>query len=136
MALWLVRAGKHGEHEQRFFDTGRIYLTWEGAMQAVSLADVKNSDDVKEILSRVYPNMTPRLLGNHSGQISAFVVGMSRGDWIVVPRKTTAALAIGEIKGDYAYENEPTSLTGTVVKSSGRTWTCLAQSWTKTSFSL
>lgn len=31
MALWLVRNGKHGEHESRFFDTNRIYLTWEGS---------------------------------------------------------------------------------------------------------
>jgi restriction system protein len=29
MALWLVRAGRHGEYEQRFLDEGRIYLTWD-----------------------------------------------------------------------------------------------------------
>lgn len=26
MALWLVRAGKYGEHEQHFLDTNRVYL--------------------------------------------------------------------------------------------------------------
>ncbi len=30
MALWLVRAGKHGEYEKRFLDEGRVYLTWDG----------------------------------------------------------------------------------------------------------
>ena len=29
MALWMVRAGKHGEHEPKFFEEGRIYLTWD-----------------------------------------------------------------------------------------------------------
>ncbi len=27
MTLWLVRAGRHGEHEQRFLDDSRVYLT-------------------------------------------------------------------------------------------------------------
>ena len=27
MALWLVRAGKHGEYEKRFLDEGRVYCT-------------------------------------------------------------------------------------------------------------
>ena len=30
MALWLIRAGKYGEHEQRFFADSACYLTWEG----------------------------------------------------------------------------------------------------------
>ena len=29
MALWLVRAARHGEHEQRFFEDNRIYMTWD-----------------------------------------------------------------------------------------------------------
>ncbi len=29
MALWMVRAGKPGEYEARFFSDGRIYHTWE-----------------------------------------------------------------------------------------------------------
>lgn len=28
MALWLVRAGKYGEHEARFFEDSRVYLTF------------------------------------------------------------------------------------------------------------
>ena len=28
MALWMVRAGRHGEHEARFLDESRVYLTW------------------------------------------------------------------------------------------------------------
>ena len=27
MALWLIRAGKYGEHEQRFFADSACYLT-------------------------------------------------------------------------------------------------------------
>lgn len=28
MALWMMRAGRHGEYEDRFLATSRIYLTW------------------------------------------------------------------------------------------------------------
>lgn len=30
MALWLVRAGKFGQHEQRFLESNRVYATWTG----------------------------------------------------------------------------------------------------------
>jgi restriction system protein len=30
MALWLIRAGKFDEHEQRLFADSACYLTWEG----------------------------------------------------------------------------------------------------------
>ncbi|XMB66642.1 hypothetical protein RI065_10105 [Mycoplasmatota bacterium zrk1] len=29
MAVWLNRAGKHGQHEVKFLDDNRIYLTWD-----------------------------------------------------------------------------------------------------------
>ena len=28
MALWLVRVGRHGEHEEKFLQDKRAYLTW------------------------------------------------------------------------------------------------------------
>ena len=30
MALWLIRAGSRGEHEQKFLDEGRVYVAWDG----------------------------------------------------------------------------------------------------------
>ncbi|NVH74797.1 hypothetical protein FSB08_20230 [Paraburkholderia sp. JPY432] len=29
LALWLVRAGKHGQFEQMFLQQNRVYLTWD-----------------------------------------------------------------------------------------------------------
>ena|SRR5271165_5434339 len=37
MALWLVRAGSHGEHETRFLEEKRVYLTWDGRKPAVHI---------------------------------------------------------------------------------------------------
>ena len=30
MAVWLIRAGSHGEYEAKFVDEGRVYVTWDG----------------------------------------------------------------------------------------------------------
>lgn len=29
MALWLIRAGRDVEHERKFLDEQRVFLTWE-----------------------------------------------------------------------------------------------------------
>ena len=28
MAIWLIRAGSHGEYEQKFIQENRVYVTW------------------------------------------------------------------------------------------------------------
>jgi len=52
-----------------------------------------------------FPEFGEHKLGNHSGQIWAFVLAMKPGDLVAVPRKTTPAIAFGEITG--AYHHEP-----------------------------
>ncbi len=45
MALWLVRAGKYGEHEQKFLSSNRIYLTWED-LQGYDLSQAASYDEI------------------------------------------------------------------------------------------
>lgn len=45
MALWLVRAGKHGESEKRFLDERRIYCTCHGLNH--NLAQVADKPEEK-----------------------------------------------------------------------------------------
>lgn len=104
MALWLVRAGKYGEFEERFLASSSIYLTWEG-LEGTDLVAAKQPADIKEIVQRTYPNEAPRRLGNWAGQISTFLLGIKPGDWVVLPRKTQASIAIGEVTGPYRYDS-------------------------------
>jgi restriction system protein len=104
MALWLVRAGKYGEHEQHFLDTGRVYLTWDG-LNNTNLTQAKTYEDIKAIVSEAEsPNATRGKIANNAGQVSAFVLGMNIGDWVVLPLKTKSAIAVGEIKSEFTYE--------------------------------
>ncbi|HEU5048410.1 MAG TPA: restriction endonuclease [Rickettsiales bacterium] len=102
MALWLARAGKHGEFEQKFLEENRIYLTWE-ELEA-SLANAKSYEDVREIVSRTYTESPKGQITNWTGQISAFSVYMQIGDLFVMPLKHQPAIAIGVIESGYQYD--------------------------------
>ena len=44
MAIWLVRAGKHAEHELKFLQEKRIYVTWDNLE-----IDLKKLSDQSEL---------------------------------------------------------------------------------------
>jgi restriction system protein len=103
MALWLVRGGKYGEFEDHFLEHDRVCLTW-GGLEETDLSPAQDFEGVKAILQRTYPNESPRKLGNWTGQIWAFAFGIKTGDWVILPRKRQATIAIGEMAGPYRYE--------------------------------
>lgn len=100
--MWLVRAGKFGEHEPRFFEDRRIYLTWE-TLQEKALNGAKNYDEIKALVREAHPNEPERRLGAWAGQIWAFVLEIKPGDIIVTPRKGKSVIAFGEVTGDYSF---------------------------------
>ena len=103
MALWLVRAGRHGEHEQRFLTEGRVYLTWDGLNR--DLRKGRTKEELAGLLKEVYPNTAANRLRNHLGQIWAFSHRIQHGDWIVLPSKLKRAkIHIGECTGDYVFD--------------------------------
>ena len=55
MALWLIRAGKYGEHKQRFFADSACYLTWEGTEDR-DLHRAKDYEGIKALLAELYPD--------------------------------------------------------------------------------
>jgi restriction system protein len=102
MALWLVRAGKYGEHEPRFFEDNRIYLTWAG-LETTNLSGAATYDDIKALMQQHFSAEPNRRVGNWSGQVWAFTLAMQPGDYVVVPRKSNGTVAIGEVKSGYTF---------------------------------
>ena len=104
MALWLVRAGKHGEHEKRFLEENRVYLTWEGLNQDLSEVERKG---IFNLLQHYYPDDKKNTISNWSGQIWPFIEEMNKGDWIVLPSKLKpAAIHFAEITGPYTFDSK------------------------------
>jgi len=103
MAIWLCRTGRHGEHEQKFLDDGRIYHTWSGLNH--DLGKLEDRQEFMAILKEVYPSHKHGHHVQNSGQIWAFSKRMSPGDWVCVPSKRKT-IHIGEIKGDYTFTKD------------------------------
>jgi len=91
MALWMVRAGKHGEHESKFFDGNRIYLTWNEVGE--DLHDLSDKAAVRQRLQERDPAFSSAKVSNHAGLMVAFLLEMKPDDLVVAPRKGKSATA-------------------------------------------
>jgi restriction system protein len=101
MSLWLIRAGKHGEHEQKFLDESRVYITWGGLN--VDLSKLKDIHVFRQMMHEHYRESSVKKIINNASQLWPFVHEMKAGDLAVVPVKSKAAIHIAEISGDYVF---------------------------------
>jgi restriction system protein len=102
MAVWLVRAGSHGEYQDKFLSEKRVYVTWDDLN--VNLAKLPARDVLIVELERRYPSSKPKTLINNASQLWPFAHEMQKGDWVVLPLKAQRAIQIGELTGDYTFE--------------------------------
>lgn len=105
MAIWLVRAGSHGEYEQKFIQEKRVYLTWSDL--SADLGQLPDREALLKLLEQTYPDAKQKARINNASQIWPFAKVMQKGDWVVLPLKTQPAIYIGEITGDY--QNDPSA---------------------------
>ncbi|MEA2465849.1 MAG: restriction system protein, partial [Acidobacteriota bacterium] len=99
MALWMLRAGRYGEYEDRFLTDSRVYLTWGDALPADSRAVTARAEIVQTLRDR-WPNASDGKIRNHAGQIWAFLQTMRVDDLVVVPSKKTPELHFGVIRSE------------------------------------
>ena len=102
MAIWLVRAGDHGQFEQKFIQEKRVYVTWDNLN--VNLAKLSDRRALESAMAERYPDTKPKAILNWVSQVWPFAHVMEKGDWAVLPLKTQPAIQIGEITGDYHFE--------------------------------
>ncbi len=102
MAVWLVRAGSHGEYEPKFLQENRVYVTWEKL--DVDLAGLPDRSALTDAMTRRYPESKPKTIATWVSQVWPFAHEMRNGDLVVLPLKTQRAVQIGEIASDYHFE--------------------------------
>lgn len=99
MAMWLVRAGSHGEFESKFIQESRVYVTWDRL--DINLAALSQRSQLVEAMTERYPNAKQKAVANWASQVWPFAHEMKTGDLVVVPMKSQPAVYIGEIVSDY-----------------------------------
>ncbi len=102
MAIWLIRAGSHGEYEQKFIQESRVYVTWLGL--AVNLAGLAERLELVTALTQRNPDTKPKAILNWVSQVWPFAHGIKKGDLVILPLKSQPAIQIGEVTGDYHFE--------------------------------
>jgi restriction system protein len=100
MAVWVVRAGKHGEREALALEQGIATMGWEGLGD---LSQAATREAVERQHAQDFPGISRASLGNWTGQTWAFRGRMAEGDLVVMPLKTRSAVAIGQVAGPYQY---------------------------------
>lgn len=100
MALWLVRAGKHGERESEALDMGIATVGWN---KIGDLAAYQSRDAIAGALRTVYPNAPEARTQNHARQLWSFGHVIAPGDRVVLPLKKQAAVAWGAVASAYEY---------------------------------
>ena len=104
MAVWLVRAGSHGEFEQKFLQDRRVYLTWDRL--DVDLKKIADRSELAKLLTSRNPEAKPKAVLNWVSQVWPFVNDFKIGDLIVLPLKSQRTIQIGEVLGDYEFTPE------------------------------
>jgi restriction system protein len=103
MALWLVRAGKNGEREALALDYSVVVIGWE---EMPDLSEIGERSELTALLAKTYPNEKPKTLMNWESQIWPFIRTISVGDLVVLPLKSRSTVALGRVKGPYAYRSD------------------------------
>ncbi|MCQ8115831.1 restriction endonuclease [Methylomonas rosea] len=102
MAIWLIRAGSHGEFEQKFIQENQVYVTWDKL--DVNLSKLKQRGDLTVAMNNRYADCKPKAIQNWVSQVWPFAHDIQPGDWLVLPLKSQPAIYIGEVTGDYQFD--------------------------------
>ncbi len=103
MALWMVRAGSHGEDEQTALDNGLVTIGWN---DLGDLSRVKSKDELMNLYVKAYPDEKKPKVANAVGQIWSFLDRIKTDDLVVLPLKHRSAIAIGKITGSYKHRTD------------------------------
>ena len=104
--LWIVRAGRNGERELDAISEGRLM---PGFGEVGDLTNLKDREAIQAHLADAMPTFSENARRNFAAQLNQFVNVIQKGDLVVLPRKLTNGLAIGEVTGDYKFDPEGVS---------------------------
>ena len=104
MAIWLIRAGSHGEYELKFIQENRVYVTWEDL--DVNIGKLVDRNELTKAMTQRYQDTKPKAIANWVSQVWPFAHEMMKSDLVILPLKTQRGIQIGEITGDYHFAPE------------------------------
>lgn len=103
MTLWVVRAGKYGEHESDVLDRGVVAV---GYSEMGDLSPFPDRKQLEEAYRRACPEFSDGRVATQVGQLWAISRRIEVGDNVVLPVKTQSAIALARVQSNYEYQSE------------------------------
>lgn len=101
MTMWLCRAGKHGEYENKFLEDSRIYCNWDNI--PVSIMEFRKKQDLHQYFVDNDPDLKIKTAINWASQVWPFAHQMKIGETVILPSKIKPVIHFGKIIGDYEF---------------------------------
>lgn len=100
MALWVVRAGRHGERENYAIDNNSVVTGWH---EVPDLSKISDRTALLDLLKRIYPHEGEGTVKNWETQLWALAKRIKVDDLVALPRKQSSTIAFGRVVGPYRY---------------------------------
>lgn len=104
MAMWLCRAGRNGEFENKFLEDGCIYCTWDNL--SVSINKFPTKKDLQQHFEGHDPDVKTKTAINWASQVWPFGHEMQIGEIVVLPSKIKPVIHFGKITGEYIFAKD------------------------------
>ena len=99
--VWVCRAGQKSIYAQYYFESGKIYIPWDGFKE-----DLKKYHDralLKELVIEEKGRVSRTSISNWAGQLYTFCQEMKIGDYVLIPANSSHQFTFARIAGDYEY---------------------------------
>lgn len=103
MAVWMVRHGKYGEQEEIALEKRIITIGWD---KFPDMSQFRTKEELIERFKEIYPNDSKIKISIGAGQLWRFSHEIEEGDLVVVPLKTSSAVAFAKVTGPYKYRED------------------------------
>jgi len=99
----MVRAGQNAVVIDQFLKKNIVAIGW---VNLGDLSDIKNKSELVKKLKSSYPNWATGKISISTGEVEKFRLVMQKGDYVISYNPEERIYHIGEIAGDYEYNDD------------------------------
>src|SRR6266851_1091624 len=103
MTVWVVRAGEKLSFLRSFDAENVVGIGWQDLAESPL---TMSRPELAQAMRASYPEATPNMIANYTGQVWNFVNTIALGDLVVVPLKASKSFRIGRIAGPAERRND------------------------------
>lgn len=102
--MWVCRAGEKSVFLDDFIRDKKIYIPWDGYNLDLSVFSDINS--FKKLVIKEKGERGRTSISNWAGQLYSFTKGISVGDYVLIPHRSSKEYTLAVVSGQYKYDSE------------------------------